>query len=61
MAKTTFALGPSNYRTIPHHNENPAVRALAAARAEWFWILAESRMDPGYLNCRRSSGPGSRP
>jgi hypothetical protein len=38
-----------NYRTVPQRNEGAAMHAMIAINADWFWALAESLLDSGYL------------
>ncbi|MBE1161110.1 hypothetical protein [Dyella acidiphila] len=39
----------SNYRTLHQPNERSAVEAIIATNPDWFWALAQSLLDDGYL------------
>jgi len=38
-----------NFRTLPQRSELGAVRAIIAAKPDWFWALTTSLLDNGYL------------
>ena len=53
-----------NYRTIKQKDEKHAVEAIIAINPDWYWALAESILDSGYLpteNILVLKGVGARP
>lgn len=44
-----LGLDLGNYRTLPQRSERQAVEAIIAINPDWFWALAESLLEDGYL------------